>query len=161
MAYSEILGYLVLFAGFGLLCWRKSFSALFVFTCLAAWEIKDGALGVLHITAPHQVAVIGMLVDLALIIVITGCDLKSKIVLPALFVNMTYAVFCLIEHRLGYSSILQLGYGWVTSLVGVAIILGGFLNDPGGYRSFAFGSWFNSFRLRLRPDSTLVDTEIK
>ena len=157
MVYSEILGYLVLLAGFGLLCWRKTFSALFVFTCLAAWEIKDVALDFMHITASPQVAVIGMLVDLALIIVITGCDLKSKIVLPALFVNMAYAVLCLIEHRLGYSSILQLGYGWVTSLVGVAIILGGFFNDPGGYRSFAVGSRLRDFRLGLRSNRSMAD----
>jgi len=47
------------------------------------------------------------------------------------------------------------------SIVGVAIIFGGFFNDPGGYRTIDIGSWFSRFRSRLLSDSRLVDQEIK
>jgi len=157
MPYSEVLGYLVLFSGVLLLGWRKTFSALFVFICLASWEVKDFALGLMEITSSPQIAVIGMLVDLALIIVITGFDLKSKIVLPALFFNMAYAVACLVEYRLGISEVIQLGYGWVTALVGLTIIIGGFFNDPGGYRDFDSVRRSRGVRSRLLADTAMDD----
>lgn len=135
MAYSEMLGYFVLTAGFGLMCWKRSFSTVFVFACLIVWEIKDLGLDFLHITHPPQVAVIGLLIDFWLIIVITGCNLKSKIVLPALFVSMAYGVACLVENRMGGTAVLQIAYGWVTALIGLVILCGGIFNDPGGYRS--------------------------
>jgi len=145
MQYIELIPAAILFFSVWALFYKKTFSALFACSYLFAWaamKILLENLGLYEAFVPPVFS--GCMIDLFFIGMIALMDLRTRYVLTALLLSNLYGSVCMLEDYLGGYRFIEL-YGPVNMLLGAAVAIGGFYNDPRGAGVLGSDGMFANF----------------